>query len=954
LYDVFFSYRRSDLARARPLLDALDDAGMRVWWDSREMPDNAAITLEIRGAIAGSKALIAFYSRDYPASGPCQQELTAAWTAAQQLGAPPYSRVLVINPEAGFDHIPAVLREQQSMGWASDAFSFAWLSGRIQGHVRGLQGALAPAGLPAMPEYLGMTPVQAALFVGRVRPLWDLHGLLTANRMSIITGVTGQTAVQVRGLGGNGKSLLAREYAIRFGGAYPGGVFWLNAYGNDDTKGPLDSNARERLRRDQIREFAIRAGVPADALKPEQVDGAFRRMGEPREPCLWVVDDLPSGIDPAEVQTRWHAPWSAASVLITTRSTEYGGLGSHFDLDVLGEGEALELLTARRRPDAGQEADAARRIAVRLGYHPLAVEVAGSYIAKGTQTYTEYLRDLDNETQDAVEFGARLRESLPTGHERSISGTLLRSIRMLGAEGTDFLRLASSLAVAPIPARLVETAFDEAGADPPVHLRVLEALDQADSLALCRPAGSDARLVHTLVSRTMRYHVGKDGRTAVLRLAATRALLRLLQPAANLPTDAEVAMEHARHIISGRITEREEAELAGRVGRLEHKRGDFAEARELEQKTVDALRDLVGEDHPDTLAAMNNLGLTLYHNGELREALQIQERAAKASARSLGETHPSTLTAIVNFAQTLYGAGDLPRAAELQRRAVEGLRALLGDDHPKTLTALNNLAVTLFAQGERAAARSLQERVLAARRRLGDEDPETLSVMNNLAQNLYTEGDIAGAIDLQREVLEARRRLLGRAHPDTLRAQANLALSLYAAKQPDEAIRLQDEVLQARRRLGEKHPETLLAMNSLAGMLYGTQRVGQARELQSLVFEFSRQLLGPEHPDTLNAANNLAVMMKAQGDLKAARELQERVLESLERTRGPRHAKTTTAAVNLLSTLLQSGDRAAAAEVLKTHLHWLVQADPATLAAEQRNARNQVLNFVKSENPKRG
>ena len=38
------------------------------------------------------------------------------------------------------------------------------------------------------------------------------------------------------GLGGVGKSLLAEEYALHFGAAYPGGVFWLRAYGNDDAK----------------------------------------------------------------------------------------------------------------------------------------------------------------------------------------------------------------------------------------------------------------------------------------------------------------------------------------------------------------------------------------------------------------------------------------------------------------------------------------------------------------------------------------------------------------------------------------------------------------------------------------------------------------------------------------------------------------------------------------------
>ena len=92
-YDLFFSYRRKDLARAQPLLGALETAGVRVWRDQSDLPDNAAVTPEIRRALAVSKALIAFHSLNYPLSRPCQQEITAAWIAAQQMGEPPYKLV---------------------------------------------------------------------------------------------------------------------------------------------------------------------------------------------------------------------------------------------------------------------------------------------------------------------------------------------------------------------------------------------------------------------------------------------------------------------------------------------------------------------------------------------------------------------------------------------------------------------------------------------------------------------------------------------------------------------------------------------------------------------------------------------------------------------------------------------------------------------------------------------
>src|SRR5512146_712416 len=101
-YDLFFSYRRQDLERAKPLLEALDAAGVRVWRDQTDLPDFAPITSEIRHAIANSKALLAFYSSDYPLSRACFEELSAPWIATQQSGALPYSRVLVLNPETGF------------------------------------------------------------------------------------------------------------------------------------------------------------------------------------------------------------------------------------------------------------------------------------------------------------------------------------------------------------------------------------------------------------------------------------------------------------------------------------------------------------------------------------------------------------------------------------------------------------------------------------------------------------------------------------------------------------------------------------------------------------------------------------------------------------------------------------------------------------------------------------
>ena len=87
---------------------------MRVWRDQQDIPESASITDAIRKAIAASKALVAFFSATYLLSNPCQQELTAAWLAAQKLEGDPNRRVWVINAESTFDHVPQLFRDQQS------------------------------------------------------------------------------------------------------------------------------------------------------------------------------------------------------------------------------------------------------------------------------------------------------------------------------------------------------------------------------------------------------------------------------------------------------------------------------------------------------------------------------------------------------------------------------------------------------------------------------------------------------------------------------------------------------------------------------------------------------------------------------------------------------------------------------------------------------------------------
>ena len=95
----------------------------------------------------------------------------------------------------------------------------------------------------------------------------------------------------------------------------------------------------------------------------QQIEGALsRKIATENKPCLWIVDDVPNGLD-GDALRRWFAPHALARTLITTRSREYGSLAKGIDLSVLTPDEAYQLLTSRRKPASKDEEEQARELA---------------------------------------------------------------------------------------------------------------------------------------------------------------------------------------------------------------------------------------------------------------------------------------------------------------------------------------------------------------------------------------------------------------------------------------------------------------------------------------------------------------------------------------------------------------------------------------------------------------
>lgn len=349
LNDVFVSYGRADRDRVGALVRVLTDRGLTIFVDESGVRDFQSISETITSELARSKVLLAFYSAAYPRRRACQVELTAAYLAGQREG-DPRRRILVLNPEPRPDHIePIELRDARSWPLPGTPAELDLFADRVAEHLAAIGGPMSSVAWQQPPLWLpapGRTG--SARFTGRLAELWRIHSAL--HPASLVSATTRRFA-QVRGMPGIGKTLLAEEYALRFGAAFPGGVFWLTAasYLTD------------------LRVIAAALDVPGDS--PETLFSGLARAIT--EPSLWIFDDVPA--DFADVRLL-RAPNPAGATLWTTRTLGYGSLAASVDLGPLPDEEALALLTARRPARDPAELRAARAIVDDLGGHPLALD----------------------------------------------------------------------------------------------------------------------------------------------------------------------------------------------------------------------------------------------------------------------------------------------------------------------------------------------------------------------------------------------------------------------------------------------------------------------------------------------------------------------------------------------------------------------------------------------------
>ncbi|KAJ7742643.1 hypothetical protein B0H16DRAFT_1464083 [Mycena metata] len=206
------------------------------------------------------------------------------------------------------------------------------------------------------------------------------------------------------------------------------------------------------------------------------------------------------------------------------------------------------------------------------------------------------------------------------------------------------------------------------------------------------------------------------------------------------------------------------------------------------------------------LTFKSQYALIFWEQGKYKHAEELLEEVLQRQKQLLDEDHPDTLLTMGNLANSYSALGEHQRAQELKSVVLEKQKQLLGDDHPDTLLTMGNLANSCSALGEYQRAQELMSVVLEKRKQLlGDNHPASLLTMGNLASSYSDLGEHQKAQQLKSVVLEKRKLVLGENHPYTLHTMSTLANLYLALGEYQRAQELQSIVLEHKQVLGEDH-----------------------------------------------------------------------------------------------------------------------------------------------------
>jgi tetratricopeptide (TPR) repeat protein len=744
--------------------------------------------------------------------------------------------------------------------------------------------------LPGRGPHISNIRAPDASFVGRREEIDLIHAMLhpapaeerigASATGDAVTSSKGSTlhSVVVHGLGGVGKTELVLKCAWEYGSEYDL-VWWVQA-------GTPVSAVNDLI------DLAKALNLPERANHDETVLSLWSALRQ-RDRWLLILDDAD---DPAVLRNTYWPHINRGHILVTSRTASgWERLTTrNVQLKPLTPEEAEEFLT-RHIPEASTDRGTTRQVAQDLGYLPLTLAQAVTFIRESGSTVGVFHDLLREQFDKAVQASQRKTNEVAGGY----SLILMLSAQNKAPATRDLLQLLSMFYSTNIPRKIVTRHYDVL----PAQLRTAMADELTESKTVRElsrfsliEAFTDRFNVHSVVQATVRSAMTPDE----IRLWSGVAV-RLLRRA--FPRDPEepsawsacaFLMPHVQAVTRivdryGGLEERN-AHLLLLAGIYLHGRCDWRQAQDYLERAWKIRTRLYGDDSLRAAECLFHLGRSQFPLAQLDEARKSVREALEIRQQRLEPSHPLIAGALIHLAEIMREFATENEEAIAYTEQAERILREVGANEAGVADTLLIRGTILRNAGRLREALEAQQASLEINEQVRASGPSSLEAAVNHSNIGVIQRDF-GRWDVARREFETAiaimEPLVGADHLEVAQAKKYLGDICRRTGDLPSAARLLNEVTDIHRnRPGEQHKlAACLAKLGSIQLELGEPDAATANLEQALgIYEV---VYGPQHPYTAKAISRLAPAYIADGRTHLAGELLLRAQQIFEACYGP-------------------------------------------------------------------
>lgn len=671
--------------------------------------------------------------------------------------------------------------------------------------------------------------------------------------------------VGIYGLGGIGKTTIANSL-IHF----PKKDYEFRAWFNAENKDFLKNNYLE---------LGTRYNLYVDTLLPEQKISLVKEWLEKKGKILLVYDNVPD----MEI-LKEYLPENG-DIIVTSRNFN---LPRSIEIPVMYENEAMDLLNKLQKSRTNksmQHNDNIRELANTLGYLPLALAQAGSYITQNkisNPTYLKFYKEkqkelLSSETMPAMDFHSPAFVSW----DMNIMDIKDKPNGLLALKTLDFIAICNSEYV---PRKLISQYLYKR-MDKGIAVDLFGVLKLLRNYSLISIAENSVSM-HKLVHSWARDKLSKEEKISMIR-EVINTMNEFYPRRKQITEDINITRQilpHAEEILNHMKelgADKRISEIYSIIADCQYSLGDYNTAIMLVNKALEIERNKKPKNEREITYLLLQLGMMHRALGETEVSKKLLEECLNTRKAIYSNGHMEVAYALYQLAKTYRALGEYNVSKELLEQALSIKLKNKPEDDLDVAHTYHQLGKTYKKLGNYQEGKKLLEKSYDIKvKHLGEDHLETSFTQQTLGVIYRELGDYAKSHYLLDKAYKAAKSNLGENHLITTESSYHLGITMRELGRLDESITLLEKDLKLNEiMLGKNHLELFYPLHQLGITKRKQKKYNESIDLLNRALEIKYQNLHKDHLEIAYTLDQLGVTYLKTNNCKKSRHLLQNSLD---------------------------------------------------------------------------